>query len=90
MSGIGFDLDHGPRIRRREDAIQSWLAGNGETWSTEDSASMARTPAGLGSSIIPAKSYFAGLQNRCPQFKSRPRKFITFALLISNLHTIQT
>ena len=61
-----------------------------ETWSAEDAASVARTPAGLGASIIPAKSYFAGSQNRRPQFKSRPRKFIAFALLIRNLQTIQT
>jgi hypothetical protein len=49
----------------------------------EDAASVAQTPACLGSSIHPAQCCLAGPPNQNPQFKSRPGKFIAYALLIN-------
>jgi len=35
--------------------------------------------------MAPAKSRFAGWQNRHSQFKSRPREFVSYAFLVNNL-----
>jgi len=37
----------------------------------------------------PAQCCLAGARNHNPQFKSRPRKFITYALVINNLQKLK-
>src|SRR6267142_332284 len=55
----------------------------------EDGGSAEQTPACLGSSIAPTKSRFAGWQKQHSQFKSRPRKIVSYAFPINNLRKLR-